>query len=371
MAGGTILSKADVEALLNNPSGESRTVTAQKLAMEFNTSDLSSDERVLAEDIFRIMVKDAEVRVRQALADNLKENLDLPRDVARALANDVDSVSLPIIQFSEVLTNEDLIEIVNMQDEEKQKAVASRRVIDETVSTALVNKGTEDAVATLISNEGAKISEASFEAVVDRFGESPKVQKPLVYRSKIPVTVAEKLVHRVSEELQKRLVTHHELPPDVATDLIMQSREKATISISRSGSQQDIRDLVAQLYKNDRLTPSIIFRAVCMGDIPFVEYAFSISAGIPVENTRVLIHDAGKLGFQSLYKKARQPDAMFNAFKAAIDVYKETEKEHLEDAPEKFSRRMIERIITFCDKSGIAVETDDLDYLISKISTRH
>ena len=63
------------------------------------------DERVLAEDIFRIMVKDAEVRVRQALADNLKENLDLPRDVARALANDVDSVSLPIIQFSEVRNN--------------------------------------------------------------------------------------------------------------------------------------------------------------------------------------------------------------------------------------------------------------------------
>ena len=58
------------------------------------------------------MIKDAEVRVREALAQNLKENPDLPHDVALSLAQDVDQVALPILQFSDVLTDDDLIEII-------------------------------------------------------------------------------------------------------------------------------------------------------------------------------------------------------------------------------------------------------------------
>ncbi len=54
----------------------------------------------MAEQIFRIMVKDAEVRVREALAINLKENPNVPHDVAVTLAKDVDQVALPVLRFS-------------------------------------------------------------------------------------------------------------------------------------------------------------------------------------------------------------------------------------------------------------------------------
>ncbi len=56
-----------------------------------------------------------ELRVREALAAHLKNSPDLAHDVAVALARDVDSVSLPMLKFSEVLTDEDLIEIVRDQ----------------------------------------------------------------------------------------------------------------------------------------------------------------------------------------------------------------------------------------------------------------
>ncbi|HLO75939.1 MAG TPA: hypothetical protein VK196_05730, partial [Magnetospirillum sp.] len=111
------LREEDVARLLANPSADTRVEIAGKIAEQH--SALSKSQRKLAEDIFRLMVKDAEVRVRQALSRQLKENPLVPHDVAISLARDVDAVALPMLQFSEVLTDEDLIEIVKSQSAEK------------------------------------------------------------------------------------------------------------------------------------------------------------------------------------------------------------------------------------------------------------
>jgi len=122
---------------------------------------LSDTERQLAEEIFLIMVKDAEVRVREALAQNLKESPNIPHDVAVILAQDVKQVALPVLKISDVLTDDDLIAIISSQSPEKQVAIAKRSTVSENVSDALVETGNEDAVTNLVSNEGAEISERS------------------------------------------------------------------------------------------------------------------------------------------------------------------------------------------------------------------
>ena len=126
MAKSSVLSQADVMALLEDSSGTKRAETARKIAIEFNQAKLTEIQRRLAEDIFRLMVKDAEIRVREALSSNLKSNPLVPRDVAVSMAQDVTSVALPVLQFSEVLTDEDLVAIIRSQDTEKQVAIASR-----------------------------------------------------------------------------------------------------------------------------------------------------------------------------------------------------------------------------------------------------
>ncbi len=157
------LSKEDVEKLLSSPSGEIRAETAAKIASDFNQGALTDSERKLAEEIFRIMVKDAEVRVREALSQNLKESSVVPHDVAMTLANDVDSVALPVLEFSKILSDEDLLEIVRGQDVSKQVAIASRSNVSEALSDALVETKNEEVVTSLVSNEGADISEKTFQ----------------------------------------------------------------------------------------------------------------------------------------------------------------------------------------------------------------
>ncbi len=282
------LTQADVERLLADPSPDSRAEAAERVAESFDAS-IGATERQIAEEIFRIMVKDAEQRVRQALSDSLKDNPAVPHDVALSLAQDVAEVSLPVIQFSDVLTDDDLLNIIADNDEAKQVAVASRPSVSETVSSALVDTGNETVVTALVSNDGAEISRESFDKVVETLGDSEKVQEALVRRQKMPVAIAERLLTMVSENLRDELAARHEMPGGMADYLVLHSRERATVALSQESSAEEVGVLVRQLHQAGRLTPSIILRALCVGDMRFFEAALSILSDVPLVNARTLI----------------------------------------------------------------------------------
>jgi uncharacterized protein (DUF2336 family) len=362
------LTGEDVAKLLTDPSAEMRAKTAAKIAADFGDSVLTDTERKLAEEILRLMVKDAEVRVREALAHNLKENPRLPHDMAKSLAHDVDSVALPVLQFSEVLNDADLIEIVRGQGAIKQIAIAKRPTVSESVSDALVDTGDENVVTNLVSNDGAEISETSLQRVVDDFGDRENIQDAMVHRPKLPITVSERLVTMVSEGMKEELARRHELPADMATDLILQGRERATISLSTESDKDELEKLIRQLHENGRLTPSIVLRALCMGDLNFFEAAMVQLTGVPLVNIRQLIHDSGDLGLRGVWHRAGLPDAHFMAVRAAIDVARETEYDGGENDRERYSRRMIERILTQYGDLGVEFDSDDLEYLLTKMN---
>lgn len=357
------LTKEDVTRLLSDPSPTTRADLAAKLGRQFD-GDLTEGERRLAEDIIRHMARDAVVRVRQSLAENLKANPNLPRDVALTLARDVEAVAIPILSVSQVLSDDDLLEVVRTGTDAKHTAIAQRPTVGARVADALIETGSEGAVAALVANEGAQLGETSLGRVIDRFGASEAVQTPLVRRSRLPVTVAERLVAVVSEKLQQYLVAHHELSPKIAADAILQSRERATVTLfSGESDEAALERLVAQLSANGRLTPSLIVRALCMGDIGFFEAALAHLAGVPLTNARLLIHDAGRLGLKSVYDRAKLPPALLPACRIAIDVLKETPYDGEEHDRERHRRRMIERILTQYED----LAADDLEYLLAKL----
>ncbi|MBP2301398.1 DUF2336 domain-containing protein [Azospirillum picis] len=358
------LTRDDVVRLLADPSPATRTDLAAKVALQFDSIDLSAAERQLAEDIIRLMVKDTVLRVRQTLAENLKASPSLPRDVALTLARDVEAVAIPVLSVSTVLTSADLVEIVRSGTDAKSTAIARRGNVPAAVADALIESGSETAVAALVANEGAELGEQSLGRVIDRFGRSEAVQEPLVHRSRLPITIAERLVAVVSEKLRQHLVSHHELPSRVASELILQSRERATVALLTGESDEAaLERLVSQLVRTGRLTPSLLVRSLCTGDIGFFEMAMARLANVPLTNTRLLIHDAGRLGLKSLYDKAKLPPALLPACRIAIDVLKETPYDGEEGDRGRHRRRVIERILTQYED----LAPEDLEFLLAKL----
>jgi uncharacterized protein (DUF2336 family) len=365
---GVKLNKDDVIKLAEHKSPERRVITAEKISKYYQSENITEEEIKLAEDIFRVMVKDAEVRVRQALSESLKVNPDLPKDVAIAIVNDIDAVSVPFLKCSEVLTEEDLIEVIHSSTPEKQKAVAQRENLQSSVCAEIVEKCHEEVVVCLVENENAQIAHNTFENIIHKYGENKKMQEKLVFREEIPVAVAEKLVTFVAVELQERLVTHHKLPSDKATDMVLKIREKATLKLSEQyGSDDKIKELIHQLYSSNRLTPSIVVRAICMGDLKFFEYALVYLTQMPIKEVRKTLYGS-EIDFmvRNLLRKARIPKMMFPAVFNAMKVIEDMQYDGSKDDRAKFSKRVIERILT-SGQVGSELDDNDVDYLISKI----
>jgi uncharacterized protein (DUF2336 family) len=362
------LSKDDVARLMADPSPENRVETATKISTEFEQQALSESERKIAEDIFRGLVKDVEVRVRETLSTHLKAAPDLPHDIAMALAKDVESVALPVLKFSEVLTDDDLIEVVRDNSAGKQVAIAQRDGVSARVADALIDTGNETAVSRLVANETADLGEEALDRVVTDYGESESVSDSLTRRPNLPPAISEQLVSALSERMQEFLVAKHDLPPDQMSNLILQAREKATISLLSDGSgQEELDQLVEQLHVKGRLTVSLILRALCMGNIPFFEAALARLARVPVQNARILIYDQGSLGLKSLYTRAGLPEQLFPAMRAAADVAGETQYDGGRNDRERFVGRMLERILTQFEDPSEQMSEDDLEYLMKKL----
>ncbi len=365
------LTQRDVERLLTDPSIDARADTARKIAEDFQDQTFSPEQREMALQIFEIMARDAEIRVRMALSEHLKECPDIPRDIAMALAQDVDAVAVPFLEFSDALSDADLIEIIRSVGDAKQCAVARRPSVSSELAESLVEQGSERVVTTLMNNEGATVTEETLDLALDRYAQSEAVSGAVTRRPGLPVHIAERLVNQVSESLERHLANRQSLSPDVTSDLILQVRERATLGLidPRFGIG-DAEQLVRSLEENGRLTGSIILRALCFGDIGFFEAALARLAWVPLANARILVHDANRRGIQGLWDKAGMPKALFPAVVVGIEIVAEMGYDGEAHDRQRFRRRMLERVLTQCegtDPSKPRIDPENLEYLLRKL----
>lgn len=360
----TGLKPSDVEALLADSAPARRSEVATKVAAEIDAGNLSEAERKLAVDILRTMASDAEIVVRQAVALSLRRSARLPHDVAIKLAHDDFRVAQPILESSPVLSDQDLIAVLADGAAQKQISIARRPALSEQVAAAVIDTGNAAAVVTLVENESAELSEDLYDRTLRRYARFETVKSAMVHRSILPVTIAERLVALVSDKLKVELVTRHALPADAASDVIAGARERATLDLIDDGqSAGDTKALIRQLHARGRLTPSLMLRVLCTGDIVFVEESFAEIAGISVDKAVKLIHDGGPLGLKAVYKKCAFPEVLFPAFRVAVDVFHETGPRAPKDR-ESFTRRIIERILAQYQQ----MEVGDLDFLLAKLA---
>jgi uncharacterized protein (DUF2336 family) len=357
------LSQTDVDRLLTDSSAQTRAEVAAKLGQSLENPQLTEGEIKSAQDIVRIMAKDIEVNVRAALARSLRHAPHLPHDVAVQMAKDLDVVALPILAHSLVLTDDDLIEVVRAGPGLKQMAIAGRTDVSEPVAAAVVNSGDETTVGVLMWNQGARISEQSLSRAIERFPDSDEVKESMARREALPITVAERLVVMVSDRLREHLVTHHKLPAELATDILLETREHATLDLSNGIGAAHVEELVRQMHRSGRLTPTMVLRALCIGDMAFFESSLAVMANVPVENARILIHDRGGKGFSALYDRSGLQKDLYPAFRAATDVIDSTQFDGQPHDMERFRARVITRMLTQFDE----FDQENLDYLVKKL----
>lgn len=149
-------------------------------------SDRCDDEQVAQYDevlcqLAELVEQEARVHVAKLLAP-----LDrAPGNVVVKLANDDIAVAQPLLEFSNVLSDDDLIEIIQNQTEQHRVAIAGRPSVTERVGEAIVEHGETPSISRLVRNANAEMGTNVLQKLVLKAANDPTIANDLRGREDI------------------------------------------------------------------------------------------------------------------------------------------------------------------------------------------
>ncbi len=366
-----VLTPEDIQKLIKSPFDKKIDIT-KKIADYYRNGGFDDVQMQNAAKIFRTLVIDTEIEIRKTLAEAIKDQPDIPKDVIMTLANDVQEVSMPVLQFSDVLTDADLIEIVtSSEDAEKQIGISKRKRVSASVADALINTQNDEVVGSLLKNDGAKVSDAGYDKIVADFGKNEAVINAMIARESLPIAVIECLANKISDTIYKSLSDKHKDVFQRMDDVVRKSREMATMKViglkTSDTEYMQFRHLMGVLKISDDLAP---IYALCMGNINIFEVNIARITKTPVLNIRTLVQDPSNRGFKVLYERAGLPVDLYYATATLVIVLREmVEKQELIASgifvTKETAALMISKITQL---AGDVSTIKNLDYILSLIN---
>ena len=280
-----------------------RTGVVEKIARvmpEIGTAEQGRAREATAE-VLTVLAQDQIVRVREILADTLKDLAIAPPAVVRRLAADESlTVSVPLLQHSPVLTDDDLVGIVaSTSADERLQAIARRSTVSPRVADAVAATGSEVAVAALLGNTSAQIREETLDRLIEQAPARPSWHNPLVKRPTLPPRAMVRLATFVARSLVEELKRRSDLDPATASAVseVMEKRiasDPAWASERPAGGEVVIDDeggigesllerehrRALGLKEKGQLSDDLIARAITSGQRPFVVASLSAASGL-------------------------------------------------------------------------------------------
>ncbi|MEA2824264.1 MAG: hypothetical protein QOF03_746 [Alphaproteobacteria bacterium] len=258
---------------------------------EHQTGAFSKQERGLAADILKRISKDVEMSIRIGVAQRLAGDENAPHELVLLLADDKIEVARPILARSPILSDEDLIRVIEKGSKPHQISIAERPSIGVTVSAALARSECEAAIIALLRNVTAKIAAETFELLSERARRLSRLQEPLTQRPDLPPEVAQKLHAWVSGALKTALAQRYPEVSGQVSHAVEQTRA-AHRNEEPPVPEANAIKLVSKLFASGQLRSSFLIRVLNQGQMELFEHAFATLLSMDVEIMRRALYGA-------------------------------------------------------------------------------
>ena len=255
-------------------------------------SDASEKMRALTIETLERLARDQLPKVRAILAQEIKHLDCIPKHVVTALARDVEYVSAPILQYSPLLSDADLAEIVSTaQASYVLVAIAKRQPLTANISDAIAEALCVPAISSLLANSRAEIRQQTLEKIVENGANVKEWHLPLVMRSELSQRAIRRLAGFVGASLIERLADRHGLDEQTRSILAKKMRGGLNAGSFSDGNDPGKRAFqeVERLFSAGELTDSVVEHAAAAGRREFIISALSCLAKLPPDNVRRIL----------------------------------------------------------------------------------
>jgi uncharacterized protein (DUF2336 family) len=282
--------------LADDESEDVRAELAAKIArlMPGLSERESSHVIALTIETLECLARDATARVRAILAEEIKYLDCVPRDIVLRLAQDVETVvAAPILEYSPLLSDADLIEIIACgQVQEVLTAIASRHPVNEPVSECLVQSLNIPAVAALLVNPDAKIRKQTMDRIVDQAEEISSWHLPLALRADLSARAIRRIGSLVGASILERLAARNDLSDATRMHLNRELRARLAETPVEAGGISPA-DTVAAAKKEGRLDGAFVEHAAQSGQREVVVMALAQLADIGEQTVKKILTAGG------------------------------------------------------------------------------
>jgi uncharacterized protein (DUF2336 family) len=360
------LSAEDARLALKHKDPEQRAYATMRLAKSFKRPDLTASERAYAERLLDIISKDVSELVRRALAVTLKNSPFLPTVVLQRLTADIESIAVPVIEHSPLLTEDDLRRVLDSGLAGKVRAVSTRTDLTHHIILTLIQSGDAVAVRNIAANDSVTLSEDAAAAMADIYREDDEIRTAMMRRAAMPMAVVEKLVTASANDIVERLEAGEGLTRPQSRDIGQGTYQRTMTALPNAHfKEKALRDLVSAMQAQGRLTSDIILRAMGVGQMAFVHYGLAARADISVRKVVLMLHDTGPFALKGVCQKAglNADQTLFMQF--AIRLYTDLERQGQKVTEETFQMRLLERILTL----PMMERSENADYFLNLLDS--
>jgi uncharacterized protein (DUF2336 family) len=294
--------------LADDGDEEVRVALARKIARL--VPDLAGEEqaklRERALDVLEVLARDQLPRVRQIVAEEIKSASNVPHALVRRLAQDLELiVAAPVLEYSPLLSDQDLLEIIaTTKVAGAVAAIARRNPVTEPVSDAVVASFDVPAIAALLANPRAQIREATLDDVIERISRdvddaTEELHAPLVLRPELSIRAMRRIAGFVAASLVNVLIERHAIDDETARELKSNVRrrvqDEVPLKADDTANAQAQAEAARAAHKRGKLDEAAVSDAIDDGRREFVVVALALLSKKPVATARqVLASRAGK-----------------------------------------------------------------------------
>lgn len=282
--------------LARSRSPEARERLMQALALVCDTPEAAASPRAAAliNDVFMVLVAQAEHDIRVRLAEQLAPARWAPSGLINTLALDDIEIARPIIARSPVLTEPDLVKLLLTATVEHQIEVARRpHIAGEVIRTILARR--EPAVLTaLAGNESAQLTSDDMRSLVMSARQIASLRAPLARHPQLNGELALTLYSWVGEVLRRELAERFPVDADQLKDAVDGAVADAVSSPPAADPGDADPDraemeakLIAKLQAAGQLRPGFLLKSLREGKLYLFEVALSALAHLRTEEIRM------------------------------------------------------------------------------------
>jgi hypothetical protein len=243
---------------------------------------LSEEEQDQLQDltfeIVELLANDQLPRVRQIIAEEIKHCGSVPRHIIKHLAKDIELiVCAPVLEYSPLLSDEDLLEIINSEPVQGALGAISRRTpVNEPVADAVNASNDTAAIAALLANPSAQIREETLDGIIDRAPKEEVWHEPLVGRPELSVRAIRRIASFVALALLRVLEDRNDLSSEAAGEV----RQAVGRRIEKSGVDgvMSAGFDAKKAFAANTLDDESVNAALDRGDHDFVTEALSLKS---------------------------------------------------------------------------------------------